>query len=135
MKILAYRMFFHGEFCAALKACGNNIVFFSSERRMDETGVISRFYSRGDEANIADHVLTDVVIRCRYLSSLNLLEARKIVRKMWAAVDWYFDFCDVSLVISPAVDNFVTDICFRVASRETSPRSSLEDHRFRTLFE
>jgi hypothetical protein len=121
MKILIYRMFFHKPFTDALNSSGYDISFFSSERRMDETGVIDSYYCMPTEAKLSNDVIIDIIMRCRYLSGINLFEARLKVRKMWAAVESYFDRVPVDLVLSPAVDNYVTDIWFKVASKRQIP--------------
>ena len=121
MKILIYRMFFHQPFFSALQDSGRDVTFFSSERRMDETGVLDAYYESAAEANIPNEILYDIITRCRYLSGINLFEARLKVRKMWAVVDRYFDAQQVDLVLSPAVDNYVTDVWFKVASKRNIP--------------
>lgn len=114
-------MFFHAPFVAALKESGRDITLFSSERRMDETGVIDSFYNVKQEANVPENILFDIISRCRYLSGINLFQARFKVRRMWAAVEEYFDNNPVDIVLSPAVDNYVTDIWFKVASKRGIP--------------
>lgn len=114
-------MFFHAPFEAALKESGRDITFFSSERRMDQTGVINSFYNVKKEANVPEDILFDIISRCRYLSGINLFQARFKARSMWAAVEEYFDKHPVDIVLSPAVDNYVTDIWFKVASRKGVP--------------
>jgi len=121
MNILIYRMFFHAPFVSALKKSEKNITFFSSERRMDETGVINSYYESDIEANISNELICDIVTRCRYLSGINFFDARLKVRKMWASVEGYYDNFKVDLVLSPAVDNYVTDIWFKVASSKGVP--------------
>lgn len=121
MKILAYRMFFHKPFTAALRKTGKDITFFSSERRSDETGVIDSFYNEGQEATVPREIMYDVITRCRYLSGINLFDAQLKVRKMWSAISAYFDDHQVDMVLSPAVDNYVTDIWFKVASSRGIP--------------
>lgn len=121
MKIAIYRMFFHKEFVKALQKTSNQITFFSSERRLDDSGVIDRYYRTGDEAVLPSYLINDIIIRCRYLSGINLLEARNKVRKMWASVEWYFDNNHLDLILTPAVDNYVTDIWYRLASDRSIP--------------
>ena len=115
MKILVYRMFFHGAFEKAVRAYDSNIIFFSSERRMDETGTISRYYDTTEEAVIDNATLFSIIYRCRYLSGINVYEASKKVRKMWASVSNYVAENPIDLILTPAVDNYVTDIWFRIA--------------------
>ena len=114
MNILVYSMFFHTPFISALKETGKNITFFSSERRMDETGVIEIYYEAVYEADISNRLICDIVTRCRYLSGINFYAARLKARKMWAAVESYFETNSIDLILSPAVDNYVTDIWFKV---------------------
>lgn len=121
MKILVYKMFFHKQFSKALKDTNMNVIFFSSERRSDETGVIDSYYDFSEEANISKETLYDIISRCRYLSGINLFEAQLKARKMWAAVEKYFDNNDIDIILSPAVDNYVTDIWFKIASIKGIP--------------
>lgn len=121
MSILVYKMFFHTEFSNVLSKMEEDIVFFSSERRLDDSGVIDNYYKVAKEANISIELVTDIIIRCRYLSGINFFDAKLKVRKMWAAVEEYYDNNSVELVMAPPVDNYVVDIWFKIASLRKIP--------------
>jgi hypothetical protein len=114
-------MFFHEPFVKAISHSAHDVSFFSSERRVDESGIIDFYYNSSLEANISNEVVFDVITRCRYLSGINLFDARLKVRKMWAAIEQYFDRHQVDLVLSSPVDNYVVDICFKIASDRKIP--------------
>ena len=121
MKILIYRMFFHEKFVTALSHTDYNIKFISSERRSDETGIINEFYTQTNEAVIDPKIINDIVLRCRYLSSINYYDASRYVRKMWLCIEDYLKNNKYDLILTPPVDNYVADILFKIASNLKIP--------------
>ena len=111
-------MFFHREMIAALDQSKHEFVFCSSERRMDQSGLIDNFYNSTAGAVVDDNTLNSIILRCRFLSGINNKRAREYVRRMWRAVEDLFTQHKFELFLAPPVDNYVLDIICRIASRE-----------------
>ena len=110
-------MFFHKPFCDAIAKSNYNIIFTSSERRLDNTGVINNFYNNNELSDLSEKLLTDIIIRCRYLSHINNFLARKLVRRMWYEINDYLKHNKIDIIITSPVDNYVSDIWHKLACR------------------
>lgn len=121
MKILCYRMFFHENMVNALDQHEHEYIFCSSERRMDESGLIEAFYTEPRGANLSEQVLNSVILRCRFLSGINYKRAREYVRRMWLSAQKLYDAHEIELVLLSPVDNYVMDILCRIASEKNIP--------------
>ncbi len=117
MKILCYQMFFHKKMMNSLDTSMHKYVFCSSERRMDQSGMINSFYENSIGAQVREETMNSIILRCRYLSGINNKSAREYVRRMWRSVEELFDKEKFDLVLTCAVDNYVLDIIYHVASQ------------------
>tara|TARA_B100000963_G_scaffold92696_1_gene79835 strand:- start:12569 stop:13930 length:1362 start_codon:yes stop_codon:yes gene_type:complete len=117
MKIVAYQMFFHKKMSRELRASGHNLIFLSSERRNDETGIIDSFYKTSFEAELDERILNSIILRCRYLSGINNKQARENVRKIWHCSENFIVDNAPELVVMQAVDNYVADIFCRLCAK------------------
>lgn len=81
-------------------------------------GLAEKFYEHYNNQNLHSSdidfldpdVFQDVYLRCRLLRNLTKLQANKLCRAMWSAINDIFDDVKPDIVISITVDSYVTDL-------------------------
>lgn len=114
-------MFYLRDMMQAANDLEYEFIYFSSERRLDNTGMIDIFYETKYSSSLDELTISSIIMRCRVLSGINQKIARERVRKMWYSINRYFEQNKVDMVLALPVDNYVLDIIFRIASMKDVP--------------
>ncbi|MDI9391605.1 MAG: hypothetical protein QM402_09810 [Synergistota bacterium] len=107
----------------------DKIIYISEYRSSEPVYLMKSFYAWYNQclapqkalSVLPEEEINDIIIRCRFLRSIERSQAMRMIYAMWKAIEQILHECDPDIIIGMPIDSYVLDLMDRVARTQDKP--------------